>query len=262
VRFGRVRLSDAWIVAAMAADGEGTFTAEILSENGAHTAAGGALFRAGEVTRVRVDSIVARADSAHTYRTRHPSTLRLERGSIALDSLVLAPVNGAGSIAARDFAWSRDSIRGSIRTRDADLSLLRGFVPSLSRASGPVNVELELGGTPKRPRPRGSLRIRNGAVTVADAGISYDRVVADIVLEDTQLRIRELSAETPRGGGRRGNARVTGHVDFGDFSNPVFVLEAAARSFRALDRPGVATVVSVGLLAGGPNATAWFDGIS
>jgi hypothetical protein len=247
VRIGRTRLSDAWIVASMSDDGTGTFTAELVSENGAHTAAGGALFRAQDLTRVRIDSIVARADSAHTYRTNHATTMTFGRGSITLDSLVLAPATGPGSIAARDLVWSRDSIRGAIRTRDADLSLLRGFLPSISSASGPLNVAVDLGGTPKRPRPRGSLQIRNGALTLADAGIRYDRVVADIVLDDTQLRIRELSAESPRAGGRRGTARITGNVDFVDYSNPVFLIEAAARGFRALDRPGVASLdVSTG----------------
>jgi translocation and assembly module TamB len=103
-----------------------------------------------------------------------------------------------------------------------------------------VDLQLALAGSRAQPRARGSFRIRNGFALFS--GARYERVNASIELEDTSLRIEELVAETPRGGSRRGVARVRGTIDLTDGDNPVFDLVADARGFRAIDRRGFATM--------------------
>jgi hypothetical protein len=205
----------------------------------------GRLARSGDTSSVYLDSLVARVDAERVYRSTSTSAIRLAGGYVSVDSLILAPVRGPGSVVVRDLLLSRDSIGGSISTRQADLALLVGVIPELTRASGPVSLELSLAGSRSQPRALGAFSIRNG--TAVFSGGRYEQLTADVELNDTWLRIRELSAETPRGGGRRGSARVHGTIDLSDGDNPVFDLEAAARGFRAVDRRGFATLdVSTG----------------
>lgn len=236
---GSFRFTRAQIAARVPAEAgvEGTFEAA-LSRDEALTTFGGRLARFADTTVVRLDSLTARVDSAHAYRASEAATIVLADGAIAVDSLFLAPLNGGGSLAVRDLLWSRDSVRGSIRSRDADVGLLVGIVPGLISASGPLSVEVDVAGTRDNPRARGSLRMQNGVLGMTRA--RYERVTADISLDSTLLHIRELSAQTPRGGGRRGSANISGTVDLSDTRDPVFSIDATARSFRALSSRGVA----------------------
>lgn len=219
---------------------EGVYYAALHRPGGGVTNVTGRLARDGDTSRVYVDTLFARVDAERAYRATSPSTIRLARGFVALDSLILAPVSGTGSLAVRDLLWSPDSVSGVIRSRDADLGLLNGLVPGVAEASGPLRLELALGGTPAQPRALGAFTLDNGKAIVS--GARYERVTANIELNDTWLHIRELSAETPRGGGRRGSARAQGTIDLTDRDNPVFDLEATARSFRAVNRRGFATL--------------------
>ena len=219
---------------------EGVYHATLRRPGGGVTSIAGRLARDGDTSRVHVDTLFARVDDERAYRATSPSTIRLARGFAALDSLILAPVSGIGSIAVRELLWSPDSVSGLIRSRDADLGLLNGLVPGVAEASGPVSIELALAGSPARPRARGAFTLRDGRAVVS--GARYERLTANIELNDTWLEVRELSAETPRGGGRRGAARAHGTVDLSDRNNPVFDLEATANSFRAVNRRGFATL--------------------
>ncbi|HUF66621.1 MAG TPA: translocation/assembly module TamB domain-containing protein [Gemmatimonadaceae bacterium] len=219
---------------------EGRYHAALRMPGGGVTNVAGRLARDGDTSRVHVDTLFARVDADRAYRATSPSTIRLARGFVAMDSLILAPVSGTGSLAVRDLLWSPDSVSGVIRSRDADLGLLNGLVPGITEASGPLRIELALAGTPAQPRARGAFTLDNGRAVVS--GARYERVTANVELNDTWLEVRELSAETPRGGGRRGSARAHGTVDLSDRDNPVFDLEATARSFRAVNRRGFATL--------------------
>jgi len=222
---------------------------------------GGSVVVGSDTSIVWVDSLVARINGEHAYRATAPATLRFAARSLALDSLVLAPERGRGSVAVRELLWSSDSLAGSIRSRDADLGLLSGLIPGVRQASGPVTVELDLGGTPAHPRSRGSLQLRGGVLATSSG--RYEQVAADIVLQGTQLTLRDLSAVTPRGGDRHGTVSVTGTVDIADARDPVFEVEVEARSFRAVNRRGVALLdVSTGpaLRLSGPASAAVLRG--
>lgn len=219
---------------------EGVYHAALRRPGGGTTSIAGRLARDGDTSRVHVDTLFARVDAERSYRATSPSTIRLARGFVAMDSLILAPVSGTGSIAVRDLLWSTDSVSGVIRSRDADLGLLNGLVPGVTEASGPLSIELSLAGNPAQPRAQGAFTLGNGAAVVS--GARYERITANIELNDTWLQVRELSAETPRGGGRRGAARARGTVDLSDRDNPVFDLEATANNFRAVNRRGFATL--------------------
>jgi hypothetical protein len=224
---------------------EGVYYAALRRPGGGVTNVTGRLARDGDTSRVHVDSLFARVDAERAYRATSPTTIRLARGFVAMDSLILAPVSGTGSLAIRDLLWSPDTVAGVIRSRDADLGLLNGLVPGVAEASGPLRIELSLGGTPAQPRAVGAFTLSNGSAIVS--GARYERLTANVELNDTWLHVRELSAETPRGGGRRGAARAQGTIDLSDRDNPVFELEATARNFRAVNRRGFATLdVSTG----------------
>ncbi|CAN5376915.1 hypothetical protein BH23GEM2_BH23GEM2_17240 [soil metagenome] len=219
---------------------EGVYHAALHRPGGGVTNVAGRLARDGDTSRVHVDTLFARVDAERAYRATSPSTIRLARGFVALDSLILAPVRGTGSLAVRDLLWSPDSVSGVIRSRDADLGLLNGLVPGIAEASGPLRIELDLAGTPAQPRASGAFALDNGRAIVS--GARYERLTANIELNDTWLEVRELSAETPRGGGRRGSASARGTIDLSDRDHPVFNLEATARNFRAVNRRGFATL--------------------
>jgi hypothetical protein len=225
---------------------EGAFRATVHRARGEGVATvAGRLARQADTSTVYLDTLITRVDAERAYRSTSTSSIRLAGGFLSVDSLILAPVRGPGTLVVRDLLLSRDTIGGFITTRDADLALLVGVIPELLRASGSVHLELALAGSRSQPRSRGRFAITNGTA-VFDGG-RYERLTANIDLDDSWLRIRELSAETPRGGNRRGTARMHGSIDLSDGDNPVFDLEATARGFRALDRRGFATLdVSTG----------------
>lgn len=224
---------------------EGAFHASLHRPTGGLVNVAGRLARSGDTSSVYLDSLLARVDAERAYRSTATAAIRFAGGYLSVDSLILAPLRGPGSLVVRDLLLSRDSIGGSISSRQTDLALLVGVIPELNQASGPISLELSLAGSRNQPRAVGTFHIENG--TAVFSGGRYERLTANVELNDTWLRIRQFSAETPRGGSRRGSARIEGTIDLTDGANPVFELDATAHGFRAIDRRGFATLdVSTG----------------
>jgi prepilin-type processing-associated H-X9-DG protein len=219
---------------------EGAFHGALRRGTGMTATLGGRLARSGDTSSVFLDTLDIQVDPTRSYRSTASAAIRYAGGFFSVDSLILAPVRGPGSLVVRDLLLSRDSLAGTISSRETDLGLLVGVVPELQQASGPVDLQLALAGSRSQPRARGSFRIRNGSARIS--GARYERVNASVELEDTSLRIDEIVAETPRGGSRRGVARVRGTIDLTNADNPIFDLVADARGFRAIDRRGFATM--------------------
>ena len=183
---------------------------------------------------VRAERVTGRA----TYDARRlEADLALYRdGGRAVEATISLPVDLAlAPVAERLRA---EPLRGLIRADSVDLNIIEAFTSRVTGARGAMGAEVRLGGTARAPTFTGNLAVYEGQVTVPAAGITMQRLNADIVLSGDSLRIRRLSAMS---GAQRGDsAWVRGSIALRDFSNPVFGLTFGARNFHAVRIPRVA----------------------
>jgi translocation and assembly module TamB len=91
------------------------------------------------------------------------------------------------------------------------------------------------------------------------AGITLQRLNADIILEGDSLRIRRLVAQS--GVTRADTAWLRGSVNYRNLENPVFALAFSARNFHAVQLPRVADfTINSALQLTGPKAGAVLTG--
>ena len=219
---------------------DAAFRADFVGTGSARASASGEVTRGDSgAVAVRVDSARVEVDSLNAYSLGAPVHLLSSPRGITVDSLILSQARG-GSIAARNFAFLGDSIRGSLRTDGFSLALLELFGSGVANIHGVLAANVEIAGTTAHPRLNGSIVVDSGAVTVVPIGVRLDRLDANIGLSGDTVFVRKLSAATARE--RRGTLDVTGTVALTQYDNPVFALNATARNFRAIDRRGVAAL--------------------
>ena len=216
-----------------------TFDANIASEGGIVSTIAGNASMLGDTTLLHIDSGNVVVSNGNSYRLEAPINARITPGGGSLDSLLLRHSSTA-RLAVRDVSVSGDSVRGNLRTDSVDLGVLEAFIPGFQKAHGQLVANVDVRGTVKQPIIDGQFRIKNGAMTLTNVGLSLEQVTADVLLERDTVFIQRLSAETSRE--RRGTLGVQGFVSLAEYTNPVFALKAQAKNFHIIDKPGLASL--------------------
>ena len=216
-----------------------TFDARLATEGSVVSTIAGSAARAGDTTRFVVDSGAVTVSSGSVYRLEAPSRFTIVPGGGSLDSLLLRHTSTA-RLAVRDVRLTGDSVRGNVRTDSVDLGVLEAFVPGFVRASGSLLANVDVRGTVKQPIIDGQFRVKNGAATLTNVGLTLARVNADILLERDTVFIQRMTAETNRE--RRGTLGVDGTVSLEEYSNPIFSLRARAQNFHIIEKAGLASL--------------------
>ncbi len=254
VSLGRVRLASVDLATDQSSSGTGTAGATLIAANGANTRLAARTERRGDTVLVTLDTASLAVDSAHHYRLSSPATITLARGLVEVDSMRLelftrdrtAPDRSGGSLLVQGVRVANDSVRGAVQSSGVDLSVVQGVLPVTS-ARGALEVNLHAAGPVTQPVLNGMLRVTGGRFTIPATGVAYEDIDGDIALVQDTVFIRRLTVHTPRGGGRRGGAAVTGNIDLTTYTRPRFDIRVRSDHFMALRRPGLATLdVSTG----------------
>ncbi len=179
------------------------------------------------------------------------------RGARAIAAAVSLPIDLAlVPVASR---LRDEPLRGVIRADSVDLEVLEAFTSQVQDARGAIGAQVTLAGTARAPAFTGNVEVFEGGLRLPAAGITLQRVNADVLLEGDSLRIRRLVAQS--GATRADTAWLRGSVNYRNLENPVFGLTFNARDFRAVQLPRVAdlTINSV-LQLNGPKSGATLTG--
>ncbi len=239
IGLGAISLNSVRASVALASPTSGTFSGSMLSERGVRTDLAGNLTRSKDTTIVRIDTASVAVDSANRYRLQSPTRIEFAPGLLVLDSLLLQHSSRA-RLLVQDVRLANDSIQGHVRADSVDLRLFRTFAPGLVDASGAIVAEVDFRGSVKQPRLFGQISLGDGSATMSNLGTRFDHIRAEIALSGDTVHIRRLSAETE--GERRGTLSLNGTVSFEQYDNPSFSLNANASNFRAIDKPGLASL--------------------
>ncbi|MGI8619191.1 MAG: translocation/assembly module TamB domain-containing protein [Gemmatimonadaceae bacterium] len=254
VSFGRIRLASVEAATDQSASGWGTASATLIANSGASTRLAARTERRGDTLLVALDSASVAADSAHYYRLTSPAMITLARDLVDVDSLRLelltregtAPDRSAGTLLVQGLRVANDSVRGTVLSSGVDLSFVQSVLP-VRNARGALDINLSAAGPVFQPVLNGTLKVTDGRFVIPATGVAYENFDGDIELVQDTLYIRGLTVHTPRGGGRIGDAAVLGNIDLSTYTRPKFDVRVRADHFRALQRPGVATLdVSTG----------------
>ncbi len=140
-----------------------------------------------------------------------------------------------------------EPMTGHVRTDSAGLGLLESFFPSVSGARGGLAVDIDIGGTWRKPHLTGSLAITGGSLNFAPMGnVRVDGVEANIGFLGDSIVIRRLAART--GADRARTASIAGAISIRDAADPAFALRLDAQRFNVLNDPRVADLDLTGAL--------------
>lgn len=186
--------------------------------------------RDATVSSLRLEQVDMRAKYDSTKLTLNASMWANNRQAVLADAVL--PVDLA-LVAGRERQLDRPLV-GRLRTDSVDLTLLQSLFPDVTTAEGKLNTDVALSGSWERPRLRGEVKLEDGALTLANLGVRFNRVQADLGLAGDTLLVRKLGATT---GLPSDSISVVGHIEFSDLQDPSFNLRLAARNFLAIDKP-------------------------
>jgi translocation and assembly module TamB len=183
---------------------------------------------------IRLQSLRARAG----YRNRRlDGSLSLFRDTLpAVTATVSLPVDLALLPVPRRML--DEPLRGNVRADGVTLGVIEALSPTLERASGTLNLNVDVGGTWRKPAITGSVGILDGAVDMTALGIRVRELNADVRMAEDVISVRRFSLRSPGQG--PGTASLRGTIDVGNISNPGFDLTANLEEFKAIDRPRIA----------------------
>lgn len=119
-----------------------------------------------------------------------------------------------------------------------DAAIALSYVTSLEGVLGLVSGEVWVSGTPRSPRPEGTLTLSDGEWSIEAIGVRHTEVNGDLQLNPNRTVDVAL---TSTGTGR---SDVTGTVTLTPFSDPILDLRFSLDGFQAVDRPDVFAVLS------------------
>lgn len=132
-------------------------------------------------------------------------------------------------------------LTGRVQSDSLGLELLQTVTGGTLGARGTLAVDLTFGGTWARPLTAGSMRVANGQLAPTLLGnVRWRNVEADIGFFGDSIAVRRVAASS--GGGRNGQATLTGTLSLLDRGNPRLDLQLIGRSFNAFARPNVADI--------------------
>jgi hypothetical protein len=143
------------------------------------------------------------------------------RAALPLD-LALASVSGSRLL--------EGPLMGQVVLDSFSLASLPLSSRSFTGVQGKLGAEVRLGGTWKAPKYTGRAGLRDGALTLADIGMSVKGGTADLSLVGDTLRLDSLVARA------RGPIRASGTVDLSDRSRPFVRMSASGEDVRVMDQ--------------------------
>ncbi|MDQ8165494.1 MAG: translocation/assembly module TamB domain-containing protein, partial [Gemmatimonadota bacterium] len=122
-----------------------------------------------------------------------------------------------------------------LRTDSLGLAAFEGVAPRVTALTGQLNAALDIGGTLRRPRGRGTVAITGGAFDIPRYGIEARALEAELELAGDSLLVRTLrvaDTQSPRDtAGVRGLVRLAGNT----WTEWQLDLQSAANKFRVID---------------------------
>ena len=191
--------------------------------------------RRGVVAGLRLDLMTAsgryadrRLATSVAYGQAGVSALRLE-ATLPLDL-------------AWDAAASRlleEPLAGRLRSDSAGLTVIETLSNSVINATGSLAFDLGLSGTWRHPRLTGSLRVRDGAMSLAPMGEArVSSLDANVEFFGDSIALRHVAARS--GAGRNAGAELSGFLSMRDLRNPQFDLRLSAQGFNIVKRQKLA----------------------
>lgn len=177
----------------------------------------------------RIDSLAARG--SYVPMRLQTSIDWIQAGRTALAGTLSIPIDLA--LAPRGQRLLDEPLRGTVRADSTDLSIIQALTTAVDSASGRLTMNIDIGGTARKPVVNGFVRLNGGEAHAAGAGEARIReLAADVVLLGDTLEIRRLSGVSDRAG--RETFSLTGRVGFSDLDDPTFDLQLAASNFHAI----------------------------
>jgi len=213
---------DARAAFVLASDGTLRGESEVTSEGSMATLAGADSARftfGGEGLRVVVDDAGARAEGA--------LSLRSDRGGGVFDLEVDGALPGFSSVRA---PVAEQALIAAVRVESQDLAFLATFVPTLDSLGGRFSMNATGSGTIGTPVVRGSLRLDEGRVHAAVAGLS----VHDITLTAQADEGRGIALEGSAQSGE-GSLRLDGRTVLEPSPEAPSTLTIVGERFRAVN---------------------------
>ncbi|MBI3539657.1 MAG: translocation/assembly module TamB domain-containing protein [Candidatus Eisenbacteria bacterium] len=116
-----------------------------------------------------------------------------------------------------------------------DLAVLPVFVPQIGSASGRLDMNARLSGTPRRPDLSGHVRIRDGKVRMAGRDEVIEQVRADLTLNRSRITLDSLSGRQMARKGATGRVTATGAIDLDGLALKGYAFTVDMRDFTAIE---------------------------
>ncbi|MCA8933859.1 MAG: translocation/assembly module TamB domain-containing protein, partial [Rhodospirillaceae bacterium] len=94
-------------------------------------------------------------------------------------------------------------------TGSVDLGTIPALAAQVDRVGGQVTLDMAIGGTMGDPRVSGQVTLANGLYEDNELGVQLSQIAATLEGDQSRLRITQLSAQTPGGGGLTGEGEIT-----------------------------------------------------
>lgn len=127
------------------------------------------------------------------------------------------------------------------RGDSVDLAIVEAFTPNLRRVTGQLDLDARIEGEWDQPRLAGSVRVREGAATVPDLGVRYEKVGGVIRLSSDSIITDSLHF-----GGRFGELGLRGGLRLERLTRPIFNLGLVANDFEVMNVPDFMAIRSTG----------------
>jgi autotransporter translocation and assembly factor TamB len=230
-------------------DADGTLLAdgEITTEGMVSATAGADNARfnfGGDGLRFAVDSVGARGEGALTLRSDP------EGGIFDLD--VEAELPGFTSIRS---PLAEQEVAGRLRIESSELAFLAAFVPTVDSLGGRFALDVAGSGTVGTPALRGSMRLDEGLVHVATAGL-FVREITLVAQADEAVGI----ALEGRARSGQGTVQIEGRTRLEPSTTTPSVLTLRGDRFRAVGTPEIQVEVSPDLEVRYDGATIIVEG--
>ncbi|HUS24372.1 MAG TPA: translocation/assembly module TamB domain-containing protein, partial [Candidatus Binatia bacterium] len=200
-----------------------------LSDLSADFQTTGGAWRSGTRTLLEFLPGSAQAKSLPDGRTHLLLDVPFTHGGVKLDAM-LAP--GA------DFM--RRPLSGTVRAEVPDLTFLRMLTLEIERASGRIDGELQLAGTPAQPRATGRIALADGSLRLVTPGIEVTAITAQLE-GASQAGQLKLTAQGSSGGG---SLNLDGTLDTGADGGRHALLKIGGKDFQAMNTPDARIWVS------------------
>lgn len=159
-----------------------------------------------------------------------------------IDLSITTPTEGHDLVVTGDFPVNLALLGGvdrlpnravdlEVRSRNTDLSLLAAVVPGLSELSGPVEIEVSVGGTAEEPRFEGFATLENGRFRVSATGVRYHDLTGRVSFNNDRVRIEQVTGRD----NYTGTFEASGEIAMENLQFGAVDIDLALRELAAVD---------------------------